>query len=96
LEPAGRFDDLQACRPARSAGQPDQEERMNTKVLNANDERFALALGEAVIAAWGKLPKDIQEVIFEQAVRAGHRDERDESLREQLAVFLHEHHPRTG
>jgi hypothetical protein len=69
---------------------------MNTKVLNANDDRFAVALGEAVIESWGRLPQQIQEIIFEQAVRAGHHDERDESLREQLAVFLHERHPRTS
>jgi hypothetical protein len=29
-------------------------------------------------------------------VVAGHHTERDESLREQLAVFLHQRHPRTG
>ena len=69
---------------------------MTTTVLNENEDRFALALGEAVIDTWGKLPQPIQELIFEQAVRAGHRDERDESLREQLAVFLHNRHPRTG
>jgi len=69
---------------------------MSTKVLNDNAERFASALGEAVIDAWGKLPQEVQELLFEQAVRAGHHDERDESLREQLAVFLHERHPRTG
>jgi hypothetical protein len=69
---------------------------MSTKVLNENDERFALALGEAVIGVWAKLPQEVQELLFEQAVRAGHHDERDESLREQLAVFLHDRHPRTG
>jgi hypothetical protein len=37
----------------------------------------------------------IQEKLFEHAVVAGHRGERDESLREQLAKFLHDHHPRT-
>jgi hypothetical protein len=59
-------------------------------------ERFAVALGRAVIGAWGELPRDIQEKIFERAVVAGHHDERDESLREQLAAFLHDKHPRTG
>ncbi len=59
------------------------------------NEQFALALGAAVIKAWGRLPQDIQHVIFEEAVSAGHRGERDESLREQLAVFLHDRHPRT-
>jgi len=61
-----------------------------------SDERFAVALGLAVIRAWGSLPQEIQHAIFEEAVVAGHHDERDESLREQLAVFLHDRHPRTG
>jgi hypothetical protein len=69
---------------------------MSTKVLNADENRFALALGQAVIGAWPQLPQEVQETIFELAVRAGHHDERDESLREQLAVFLHDRHPRTG
>lgn len=60
-----------------------------------DQQRFALALGQAVVAAWGDLPQEIQQRLFEDAVIAGHRSERDESLREQLAVFLHEHHPRT-
>ena len=59
------------------------------------NEQFALALGAAVIKAWGRLPQDIQQLLFEEAVAAGHRGEEDESLREQLAVFLHERHPRT-
>jgi hypothetical protein len=61
-----------------------------------DERRFALALGQAVVAAWGELPQDIQQRLFEDAVVAGHRSERDESLREQLAVFLHHHHPRTN
>jgi hypothetical protein len=64
--------------------------------MSGQDQKFALALGQAVIGTWGTLPRDIQELIFEQAVRTGHHDERDESLREQLATFLHDRHPRTG
>jgi hypothetical protein len=60
-----------------------------------HDSRFAMALGKAVIGAWGELPQDIQQRLFEDAVLAGHHTERDESLREQLAVFLHRRHPRT-
>ena len=60
-----------------------------------HDSRFALALGQAVITAWGELPQNIQQRLFEDAVIAGHHSERDESLREQLAVFLHDRHPRT-
>lgn len=61
----------------------------------AADERFALALGQAVIEVWGNLPQEVQQSLFESAVVAGHHGEPDESLREQLAVFLHDKHPRT-
>jgi hypothetical protein len=64
--------------------------------MNSDEQRFALALGQAVIGAWGSLPRQVQHTIFEQAVVAGHHDERDESLREQLAAFLHGRHPRTA
>jgi hypothetical protein len=37
----------------------------------------------------------IKEQLFERAVFLGHRDERDEMLREQLAKFLHDRHKRT-
>jgi hypothetical protein len=33
--------------------------------------------------------------LFERAIVLGHKGERDESLREQLAKFLHDHHART-
>jgi hypothetical protein len=64
--------------------------------MSAQDDRFALALGQAVIEAWGRLPQEIQQLLFEKAVVAGHHDERDEALREQLAAFLHDRHPRTA
>ena len=60
------------------------------------EEGFALALGKAVIATWGQLARPDQERIFECAVVMGHRTERDEMLRDQLAKFLHDHHARTG
>jgi len=59
------------------------------------DSRYAMALGQAVIKSWGELPQEIQQRLFEDAVIAGHHTERDEALREQLAVFLHDRHPRT-
>jgi len=59
------------------------------------DERFMLALGKAVTHVWAELPMPIQEKLFEHAVVAAPRAERHESLREQLAKFLHDHHPRT-
>ena len=60
-----------------------------------NSDRFARALGQAVIAAWAELPQEVQETLFERAVLAGHKTMADESLREELARFLHDHHPRT-
>jgi len=57
--------------------------------------RFVAVLGQAVTHVWGELPQEVQRQIFEHAVVTGHQGERDESLREQLAQFLHDHHKRT-
>jgi glucose-6-phosphate-specific signal transduction histidine kinase len=59
------------------------------------DQKFAQALGKAVVHVWAELPQEIQEKLFEHAVVAGHQSERDESLREELAKYLHDHHQRT-
>jgi hypothetical protein len=64
--------------------------------MRPDDDRFARLLGAAVIENWGDLPQEVQQTLFERAVANGHRDERDESLHEQLAVFLHAKHPRTA
>jgi len=61
-----------------------------------NFERYVEALGLAALDLWSELPQDVQHRLFEQAVLRGHKSERDESLREQLAQFLHSHHERTG
>jgi hypothetical protein len=60
-----------------------------------NGARYFLALGEAAADLWSNLPQDLQQTLFERAVMHGHKGERDESLREQLAKFLHDHHERT-
>lgn len=60
-----------------------------------NTARFLLVLGAAAADVWGDLPQELQHTLFERAVVLGHHDERDESLREQLAKFLHDHHART-
>ena len=62
---------------------------------DSEEHRFAQVLGTAVIHVWGELSQETQEKLFEHAVVAGHRTERDESLREQLAKFLHDRHERT-
>jgi len=60
-----------------------------------NEGRFAPLLGQAAIHLWADLPRETQEKLFEHAVVIGHKGERDESLREQLAKFLHDRHKRT-
>ena len=63
--------------------------------INESRARFVRVLGEAAIDIWSELPQELQHDLFERAVRLGHKTERDESLREQLAQFLHDHHERT-
>ncbi len=58
--------------------------------------RYFLVLGAAAADLWSELPQDLQHILFERAVVLGHQGERDESLREQLANFLHDHNPRTA
>ena len=50
--------------------------------------RFEQALGAAALRIWADLPRDIQELLFEDATTA------NEALRQELAVYLHGHHPR--
>jgi len=58
-------------------------------------DRYFLVLGAAAADLWSTLPQELQHSLFERAVVLGHKSERDESLREQLAKFLHDHHIRT-
>ena len=57
--------------------------------MQANEERFALMLGRAALSVWGDMPRDIQEALFEAAVKDRAED------RDTLAKLLHERHPRT-
>jgi hypothetical protein len=54
-------------------------------------EQLTRALGEAVIRIWSNLPQDIQNHLFQEAVTS-----QGESIRSQLAVFLHDKHSRTA
>ena len=54
------------------------------------DARFAMLLGDAALKLWADLPRDIQERLFETAVPI------DLDMRNRLAIYLHEHHPRTA
>jgi hypothetical protein len=47
-------------------------------------------LGKATLDCWCDLPQETQKLLFERAVT-----EAGPELRESLAIFLHEHHPRT-
>ena len=53
-------------------------------------DELVTALGRAVAAVWGELPTEVQHNMFEAAVRAAGR-----GAREELALFLHQRHPRT-
>jgi hypothetical protein len=65
------------------------------RVVNDSAERYFQILGVAAADLWSELPQDLQHTLFERAVVLGHRGEPDESLREQMAKFLHDHHART-
>jgi hypothetical protein len=54
-----------------------------------SSEQFMQALGEAVVRIWSLLPPEVQQHLFEEA--ASH----ETNTRSQLAVFLHDKHPRT-
>jgi len=66
------------------------------QVVNDIAGRYFLVLGAATADLWGELPQELQHQLFERAVVLGHQGEQDESLREQLAKFLHDHHERTA
>src|SRR4029450_10163786 len=51
--------------------------------------RFEHLVGRAALKLWSDLPRDLQERLFEDAMGG------DERLRHHLAVYLHDHHPRT-
>jgi glucose-6-phosphate-specific signal transduction histidine kinase len=64
-------------------------------VVNDIAARYFLILGAAAADLWSELPQHLQQRLFERAVVLGHQREQDESLREQLAKFLHDHQART-
>ena len=54
-------------------------------------EKLYRDLGRAVVVMWSNMPHNIQHHLFEEAVRR-----QGEVARQQLAVFLHDEHPRTS
>jgi hypothetical protein len=55
----------------------------------ASQDDYHRLLGKAALDIWGDMPREIQEALFETAVR----DRQD--IRSDLAKLLHERHPRT-
>jgi hypothetical protein len=51
---------------------------------------FERLLGQAALRLWSDLPRDVQERLFETAVPL------DQPVRNRLAIFLHDHHPKTA
>ena len=56
------------------------------------DNEFREALGRATVERWGDLSQEAQQLLFESAAATA----KDDAFREALAVFLHDHHPRTA
>lgn len=51
---------------------------------------FVRLVGGGALRLWPDLPRDVQERLFEESVGG------DEVLRQSLALYLHDHHPRTA
>jgi len=68
---------------------PIHDERTGSIEMAYGQERFANLLGRAAMDVWGDMPRDIQEALFETAMK-GHDAEREE-----FARLLHDRHPRT-
>ena len=58
--------------------------------MSESEEQFCRLLGQAALSLWPDLPRAVQEQLFETAVPT------DDVVRNSLAVFLHERHPRTA
>jgi hypothetical protein len=54
-----------------------------------NEDRLASLLGHAALKVWSDLPRDAQERLFDAAVDDG-------IIADSLAVYLHDHHPKTA
>lgn len=58
--------------------------------MSEDTTRFRHVIGNAALTLWPDLPREVQERLFESAVGD------EEALRHQLALYLHDHHPRTA
>ena len=53
-------------------------------------DRLSKVLGQAMVHCWSRLPRGVQQELFEAAVT-----QEGEAIRQQLAIFLHGTHART-
>jgi hypothetical protein len=58
--------------------------------MSQNTIRFAEVIGFGALHLWPDLLREIQERLFEEAVLD------DQAFRHALALYLHDHHPRTA
>jgi hypothetical protein len=58
--------------------------------MSENANEFERLLGQAALQIWSDLPREVQEMLFETAVPL------DPVIRNRLAIFLHDRHPRTA
>jgi hypothetical protein len=59
-------------------------------MMSNSTHEFERLLGKAALALWADLPRDVQENLFETAVAE------DVIIRNHLASYLHDHHPKTA
>jgi hypothetical protein len=78
--------------PARSCGKSrvQNAQGCSKRTMTEFRDEFALLIGHAALDMWSDLPRDVQERLFETAVPLNHL------RRFELAVYLHDNHPRTG
>ncbi len=57
--------------------------------MSAGTDRLVNLLGQAAMDVWGDMPRDIQEALFETAMKGRSLE------REEFARLLHQKHPRT-
>jgi hypothetical protein len=65
-------------------------ERRGPMMMNNSTHEFERLLGKAALALWADLPRNVQENLFETAVAE------DVLIRNHLALYLHDHHPKTA
>jgi hypothetical protein len=64
--------------------------RSDEEKMSENLSAFERLLGHAALQLWPELPREVQEKLFETAVPI------DPVIRNRLAIFLHDRHPRTA